>query len=409
MSNQTQIIEFNVPHDGGNGYMKDRINGQTTIFPSVLSRFLPGMQSTVVNSKDHDAVQRLLKNYLDDMDITVQSNGINVNARYLVGKAAISSGATVTTFNVSSVEGKATSDISIICLLSLISYKAIKAYYDLNLELPTQLEVNIPKMATDLPIDETKNKSIRESYIARFNTNKHIIVVNNFENPITVTITFQNVTLQPEGVIGANGLILSHTTPHTFRDDEVFQPLVEDYHLDHFDGQDLLECGNVIGIDIGDGTVDFSATNGLQALPNMNDSLNLGVGNISEDAISALHQAYPSIRKLNRQKFMEIAERGDDAESKTYRQFLNDQAITLNQQIISKVSSMYSRLDQQVGMIVVSGGGAVTLKDSLYLLLQETMKQLDSFNKTKIFWVGKEYAQTLNLDGLEARILAMKD
>lgn len=403
------LIKFNVPHDGGNGYMKDRLNGNTTIFPSVISRFLPGMQSTVVNSTDREGVKYLLNNYLEAMDITVQSNGVNVNSRYLVGKSAIDSGATLTTFNVSSVEGKATSDISIICLLSLISYKALKEYYDLNLELPTQLEVVIPKMTTDLPIDETKNKSIRETYIARFNTNKHIVVINNFENPITVTVTFDNVSLQPEGVIGANGLILSHTVAHAFRDDEVFRPLIEYYGLDHFDGQDLLECGNVLGIDIGDGTVDFSATNGLQALPNMNDSLNLGVGNIAEDAINALHQAYPSIRKLNRQKFMTIAKRGEDAESKTYRQFLNDQAVTLNQQIIAKVSSMYSRLDQQVGMIVVSGGGSVTLKDSLFSMLRDTMKQLDSFNKTKVFWVDKEYAQTLNLDGLEARLLSMKD
>ncbi|MGV4511191.1 hypothetical protein ACQ1P2_11000, partial [Ornithobacterium rhinotracheale] len=124
------------------------------------------------------------------------------------------------------------------------------------------------------------------------------------------------------------------------------------------------------------------AMNGLASLPNMNDSLNTGIGNIAEEAINALHQAYPAIRRLNRQKFMEIANRGNDEESRTYHSFLDQQMIVLNQQIISKISTLYSRLDQQVGMIIISGGGAVALKPTLSASLKETMKQLDSFNKT---------------------------
>ena len=106
---------------------------------------------------------------------------------------------------------------------------------------------------------------------------------------------------------------------------------------------------------------------------------------------------------------MQIANRGDDEESRTYKKYLDDQAVVLNQQIISKISSLYSRLDQQVGLIVVSGGGAVTLKASLYKVLKEAMNQLDSFHKTKILWVESKYAQTLNLDGLQARVIAMRD
>lgn len=407
MSEVSEQIEFNLAHDGGNGYMKDRLNGQTTIFPSVLARFLPGMQNNIIKASDTKEVQNLLNNYLDDMDITVQSNGINSNGRYLVGKAGINSGAPLMTFNVSSVEGKSTSDISIISALSLVAYNAVKVYYEQYNNLPENLKVEVAKMATDLPIDETKNRSIRESYITRFTGNQHIVVINNFDNPITVNVTFKKAFLEAEGVVGERGLIMSPTNAGMLRDDDVFQPLIEDYQLDSFDGQDLMEAGNTIGVDIGDGTVDFSAMNGLASLPNMNDSLNTGIGNIAEEAISALHQAYPAIRRLNRQKFMEIANRGNDEESRTYHSFLDQQMIVLNQQIISKISTLYSRLDQQVGMIIISGGGAVALKPTLSASLKETMKQLDSFNKTKIFWVGPKYAQTLNLDGLEARVLIM--
>lgn len=285
MSEVSEQIEFNLAHDGGNGYMKDRLNGQTTIFPSVLARFLPGMQNNIIKASDTKEVQNLLNNYLDDMDITVQSNGINSNGRYLVGKAGINSGAPLMTFNVSSVEGKSTSDISIISALSLVAYNAVKVYYEQYNNLPENLKVEVAKMATDLPIDETKNRSIRESYITRFTGNQHIVVINNFDNPITVNVTFKKAFLEAEGVVGERGLIMSPTNAGMLRDDNVFQPLIEDYQLDSFDGQDLMEAGNTIGVDIGDGTVDFSAMNGLASLPNMNDSLNTGIGNIAEEAI----------------------------------------------------------------------------------------------------------------------------
>lgn len=128
-----------------------------------------------------------------------------------------------------------------------------------------------------------------------------------------------------------------------------------------------------------------------------------------EDAIKALHQAYPSIKKMNRQKIMEIANRGEDEESRTFKHYLKEQTVVINQEIIAKVITLYSRLDQQLGMIVVSGGGAATLQSSLYPALISTLAEIDIFNKTKIFWVEKKFAQTLNLDGLKARILAMRD
>lgn len=409
MTKKTTVVTFNLAHDSGNGYMKDRIDDQVTIFPSVLARFLPGMQNTVVKFDDTVAVKRFFEEPLQNMDITVQSNGINNNGRYLVGNSAACSGSPLLTFNVSSIEGKNSSDIGIIAALSLISYHALTEHFWQSNEIPESLNVVVPNMATDLPIDEIKNHNVREAYVSRFRDNKHVVVINNFDNPITVSVTFKNISLQPEGVIGEKGLILSAERERSYRDGEVFLPVKKQYNLEHFDGESLYDAGNVIGVDIGDGTVDFSCMNKLATLPNMNDSLNIGIGNISEDAIKALHQAYPSIKKMNRQKFMEIVNRGDDEESRTFKQYLEEQAVAINQEIIEKVKTLYSRLDQQLGMIVVSGGGAATLQSSLKPALISTMGEIDIFNKTKIFWVDKKFAQTLNLDGLQARILAMRD
>lgn len=411
MQEEQQTIHFNLAHDGGNGYMKDRINGKTTIFPSVIADFMPGMQNVTIKSNSCDDVENFLDDFINNMDITTESNGISDNGRYLVGQAAAYSGVHVTTFNVNNTAGKNTSDISIIAALAFISYNALNLYYRHHLTLPDSLNVSVDKFATDLPIDEFKNQIIVKAFTSRFKNSSHLVTINNFDKPINVQISFGQVAIEPEGLTGERGLIISPTYPGMYRDDEVFDPLLLDYQLDHFDGQDMAEAGNVICVDIGDGTVDFSTMNGLSTLTlaNMNDSLASGVGNVATDAINALHQKYPMIRKLNRQKFMEIANRGNDKESLAYRAFFDDQVKSLNRRIISKLSSIYNALDQQVGMIVVCGGGAVALKSSLGPALKETMSKLDIFDRTRIFWIDKQFAQTLNLDGLQARILAMRD
>ena len=400
---EEQTIHLTLAHDGGNGYMKDRINGKTTIFPSVIADFMPGMQNVTVDSNSREDVENFLDDFINNMDVTTNSKGINDNGRYLVGQAAAYSGIHVTTFNVGNSAGKNTSDISVIAALAFIAYNALNIYYRHHLVLPDLLNVSVDKFATDLPIDEFKNQGIVQSFIARFKEHLHIVTINNFDKPINVHIQFSQVAVEPEGLTGERGLIISPTYRGMYRDDDVFNPLLVDYQLDHFDGQDMAEAGNVICIDIGDGTVDFSTMNGLSTLTlaNLNDSLASGVGNVATDAINALHQKYPRIRKLNRQKFMEIANRGNDRESRAYKEFFDEQVKSLNRRIISKLSAIYNSLDQQVGMIIVSGGGAPALK--------EAMSKLDIFDRTKIFWVDKEFAQTLNLDGLQARILSMRD
>ena len=408
---EEQTIHLTLAHDGGNGYMKDRINGKTTIFPSVIADFMPGMQNVTVDSNSREDVENFLDDFINNMDVTTNSKGINDNGRYLVGQAAAYSGIHVTTFNVGNSAGKNTSDISVIAALAFIAYNALNIYYRHHLVLPDLLNVSVDKFATDLPIDEFKNQGIVQSFIARFKEHLHIVTINNFDKPINVHIQFSQVAVEPEGLTGERGLIISPTYRVMYRDDDVFNPLLVDYQLDHFDGQDMAEAGNVICIDIGDGTVDFSTMNGLSTLTlaNLNDSLASGVGNVATDAINALHQKYPMIRKLNRQKFMEIANRGNDRESRAYKEFFDEQVKSLNRRIISKLSAIYNSLDQQVGMIIVSGGGAIALKDSLDPAIKEAMSKLDIFDRTKIFWVDKEFDQTLNLDGLQARILSMRD
>ena len=149
-------IHMKIAHDGGNGYMKDAINGQRTIFPSVLSRILPGNEPSRIDLKDKKNVVRLINDYLNFMDVEISSNSIKENGRYFVGNLASNSGAPLIGFNVNSNEGKASSDVSLICLLALISYSGIKDVLKASNKIPNKLEITVDDFVTALPIDEIK-------------------------------------------------------------------------------------------------------------------------------------------------------------------------------------------------------------------------------------------------------------
>ena len=180
------------------------------------------------------------------------------------------------------------------------------------------------------------------------------------------------------------------------------------YNYKNFDGETVLKIGNVLSIDIGDGTVDFSVLNGASPVPHLNSSILLGVGNVTEDAVQALHQRYPMYGQLNRQAFMKIAERGKDSESSAFMELLREQLISLESRIEEKVKEIYARVNNQINLIVVCGGGAAILHTTYGKQFEQTINSMSPFGSAPILWVPKEYDQMLNLDGLQFRLNQMR-
>ncbi|MDZ5436944.1 ParM/StbA family protein [Limosilactobacillus reuteri] len=395
-------IHLIAAHDGGNGYMKDAIDGKRYIFPSIMSTVIDNANNKI-NKKDKNAISSLLNNFQENMDVTLQSNGIKKNGRYLVGNSANTSNNIVLGFNVNSNEGKSSSDISIICLLTLLAYTSLNKFYSKNGELPENLTVEVDKMVTALPIDEIKIPGEREKYINRF-LHQHIVTINNFSTPIQCVINFNKVDVQPEGVIGQYGLIGDPHNINNYRNDDIFNDLKKKYGFKKFTGENIEKIGPVISIDIGDGTIDFSVLNGVSPVPRINSSVLLGVGNIVEEAVMNLRQKYPTYGQLNRQNFMKIALRGGDKESAAFLSFIDKPIILLEQQIEEKVKSIFAKLSNQVGLIVISGGGSPLVKKYYEKDFDNIINTLMPFGAAATLWVPARYSQFLNLDGLEFRL-----
>ena len=400
-------IHMKIAHDGGNGYMKDAINGQRTIFPSVLSRILPGNEPSRIDLKDKKNVVRLINDYLNFMDVEISSNSIKENGRYFVGNLASNSGAPLIGFNVNSNEGKASSDVSLICLLALISYSGIKDVLKASNKIPNKLEITVDDFVTALPIDEIKIPGIRSKFAHRFTDNKHKVTIKSFSQDIICYVEFKNVDVQPEGVIGQYGLIGNIEKETNYRNYDIYKSFKKRYNFKTFNGETVLNIGNVLSIDVGDGTVDFSVLNGASPIPHLNSSILLGVGNVTEDAVQALHRKYPTYGQLNRQAFMKIAQRGNDPESNAFKELLREQLISLESRIEEKVKEIYAKVNNQINLIVIDGGGADMLHTTYGEQFEQTISAMSPFGAAPILWVPKQYDQMLNLDGLQFRLNQM--
>lgn len=396
--------------DSGNGFMKVQLNNPRFIFPSIMSDVLPGKELEAIDVNDIDNVKATLANFIDKMDVKIQSPAIRDNGRYFVGPQASISGTEPINYNVKSSEGKSESDIGLICLFSIISYYALSKFFENYNYVPANLNVVVDKFATALPIDEIKIKGVQQSYAKRFADYHHQVTINNFSTLVHVDLSFKKVFVDPEGVAVITGLIFDPERLN-YRQGEIFDDLVEEYALSDFTGEDILKAGNVLIIDIGDGTIDFAVTNKGIRVPNQNRSILNGVGISAENAIDALRQKYPVIAPMDRQTFIKIANRNqgpNDKESKVYKSFLDEQTSNLERQIIEQVRDFHRALHGQIGMIVLCGGGANVLKNHFHDRFKGVIQNLFPFNAPYILWVRKKYAQTLNLDGLVVRAKVMK-
>lgn len=408
-----EIIHLHVAHDGGNGYNKDAIDDHVTKFPSVITPVLPGNPQIQLNPDNYADIKALLDDFLDHMDVEVLSKSLHESKRYFIGETANQSGQMVTTFNVDSNEGKYTSDISLICLFSLIAYSGIKKYFESYHRLPDQaLKVEVDKLVTALPIDEIKLPNIREIFSKRFTDNDHIVILKNFKNDIKVNLHIRNASVWPEGLVSQYGLIWSPNNPRYFRDDSIFDGVVDvqgDGAVQIKNGRDVQRVGKTLGIDIGDGTTDFYVADGASALPNVNSSLTWGIGNCAARAAQTLYIRHPQFGKINRQKFMDQLQHSRrPAQRKAFSDLLDEQLVNLGDKIIEQIKTIYRQEDNELDLIVISGGGADLFKKHYEAQLEDSIRNIMPYGAPPILWVAPDYAQTLNLDGLRVILAAQK-
>lgn len=395
MAKKTINLVMAAAVDSGNGFSKTYFqfedgSSNTSVTPSIYA--------TISSNENIPELEEVtLENVNTNMDVIIKSPALKTTSEYLVGQAAINSGNYLMDYNVEASRGKSTPDISVIIPLAKIAYAALAHYVEHTHSIPTTINVALSYYMTCLPISEFRNPKNRELFKKRFCKGKHLITIKNFEKDVKVNITFSsNTFIYPEGITAQIGLIYDPTDSRFYRQGNLYQD------TPYKDGKAYHDSGNVLLIDIGDGTTDISIMNATHPLNGLgvNISLNQGVGTAAASASEQLAIDYPQLH-YTRSIFLEHVSR-QDSEGKTLRKkYLEPQLDLLMSAIEKEVEKEFSKTNNDINTVVVLGGGVNLLTDNNKKTLQDLLNDLNPFEThQKIWWVPSKYNQLLNLDGL---------
>lgn len=393
---------YKVANDLGYSAMKFNINGKNEHIPSIIAIQRPQniTKPAVFDTPEDEAAyyQDLVKH----MDVSITSPAVKLQGRFLVGSRALEAGIPTRAFDVNDFAGKSKSDLSLILTLSRIANQVVSDAYAAKKPLNEVIKATV-LMSTALPITEGKTKGVIDEYRERYVKGKHLINIMNFEQPITVELTFKDVYVGFEGEMAQFKIANA--------DAKLKAQIQKDFEHSYpdFKGQvtsdDLINLKNVLGIDIGEGTTDFVVVTNGKANPTVSTSLETGYGNVLQDAVSLLQQQGMNI--TNRGELNDFLAKDVSILSKARqehaRQVVFDQLDQLVDQIIDATSETMRHANSDIELVYVYGGGSIPLlkNSDLRHQLVEKLKGFAGGYDIPVVWIDPSRAQTLNEDGLK--------
>lgn len=406
-----------VGEDGGNGFQKSIIADHQYIYPSWISQIseLRAQSSSRIDLNDVTKLSEFFArdHFIDQMDVTISSQGLHEsyrqNGRFFVGRNAKNTSRAdhFSDYQVRTDTRKAESDISFICLLSLIAYHGLKEFWQSRDALPLDMNIKVDFLATALPLNEFKRPGIRTAFKKRFEEGTHEITIHSFSDDIHVNIIVDKVNIMPEGYAANLALIYDPETASNYRHDDIFSDIyypTEDGKPDDeaqkiTSGHQLKEMLNM-GVDIGDGSVDITFNYGADNRLPLSIGLENGIGTVAQEAIDEANQNQPNSIKLRHQELVPLALNGTGRAAKLYRSILSNRLDIFFRDLAQQVSLKISNSNSPVQIITVSGGGAIALKDKYRADFINAVEGAAGVLGVPILFVPPKYAQGLNLSGL---------
>ena len=380
--------------DVGNGYTKSIINNQLAITQSqAVKRY------SIVNDEKYtnDQYKDFVTFVQDVMDCSFVSPLVKDTTRRLFGERALKSHQPIEQFDIR--EGKADNDLYGCLLLSTLAVHLIKQHYTKDTNIPTNLSAEV-KLSTALPINEfkKKNREFREKILN--NGQPHAVTFHNFTQPITIQLTITAIHLASEGEAAQYGLVAAE------------DPLIQDVEKEikqhygslyaDYTGLDFLTAPNTLGIDIGEGTMDFAVFTNNKFERELSQTVNQGYRTVLENTLDELAETGATYRSTK-----ELAEALTHQPSKFERQRWNHMhdvnrkyTESLCDFIKDECSKVFSRVGTFINVVFVYGGGATALKDYLYPRLDRLSDSRGEYNKLPIVYLDNKYSQFLNTQGL---------
>lgn len=398
----TNMIQMIAGLDIGNGYVKgstEIIGGERTGID-----FLSGVafQTSSYNIPVPESeAGSIVNDIFNEMEASFDSPAINDSTRRLFGMRAISSGKSMSEFDVSSTQSKAQQDLSGILILGSVAGKALQEYWNRNHQLPDELlKVNVNCLALALPI--TEFKQYRKIYASRFKDSSHLVSIHNFEKPVRIEITVSNVQVLAEGASAQYALSYSPNAPQLM--DAMLNDLKKHgYSFDGITSADILGAKNTVGIDIGEGTVNFPVFQDGHFNPDSSGTFVKGYGTVLEQArerLVAENMPFGS-RKALAEFMQQTPSPLQQARYNKVKRVVDEEILGFVTEILNEFHKVMSRAGSFVEVLYIYGGGASPVKDQFYDTLLNSVKSLGGEDVMfPVLYLDSRYSRFLNREGL---------
>jgi plasmid segregation protein ParM len=401
----SDIIHLTGGIDVGNGYVKGMIlNTGTGVrdridLPSAI--VATPRQSPKVPLEDAEAPQTMSdaeEDFYNRLDASLSSPLVSDNDRRIFGRSALSvRGSVFSEFEVHDGHAsKADQQLSKILVLGVYAAKALRDYVREHDALPDhELRVRV-RTGLALPISEFVAR--RYGYAGEFIGSKgsavHLVTIKNFNTPVSVRIEFDDVQVVAEGAsaqyaISEKGEPLADALLADLRTRE---PDI----LPGVTGADLVAAQNTVGIDIGEGTVNFPVFTNGRFNAEAASTLDMGYGTILENALDRQDEA--DLRFTSRKQLADFLQSTPSVLQRNRHtravHLVEPDVKHLVEQIRRAFSETLSQSGESTEVVYVYGGGSGPIKDELYPEL------IKAAGDVPVLYLDARYSRHLNREGL---------
>lgn len=392
--------------DVGNGYVKGVVrNNGTGVYDEIdipSAVVSTSRTSPKVPLPDADAAALMKGDYYNQLDCSFASPLVSAPDRRIFGRSALSvRGSKFTEFEVIGKHSKADQELSKVLVLGVFAAKALRDYVREHGALPDQELKAVVRAGLALPISEYVAR--RHSFAAEFSGRPggtapivHLVTIKNFTTPVSVRLEFADVQVMAEGASAQFAI--------TDKGEVLAQALLEDLRrrdaglVEGVTAADLVAVRNTVGVDVGEGTVNFPVFTDGRFNPEAASTLDQGYGTALMNAMQRMDEARPPLEFTSRKQLADFLQAQPSVLQRGRHQraagFVEDEATYLVDEIVTAFKEVLSQAGATTEVVYVYGGGSGPIKRLLHPAL------LKAAGDVPVLYLDAEYSRHLNREGL---------
>lgn len=382
--------------DIGNGYTKGNIDGRPI---QAFASSVAHVTSVVdIKAEGNAEIEAVIDDIYNNMYATFDSPCIknNMTGRFF-GARGLMSGRSLEQFDVNSHLSKAEADLSAILCLGALAGRVLQDYWKEHKALPKDGEVLEHDCILSLALPINEYRRFRKVYGSKFMNNAHIVTIHNFAHPVRVKLLFSFVTVLAEGESAHYGI--------QFEGEHLMKAMLEDLKsrgevLSGISAMDVLAAKNTVGIDIGEGTVNFPVFRNGKFSQDASSTYPKGHGHVLMRALERLQgDGYPFQSRKALSEYLNtepspLAKARYDA----VKRVCDEEEIAFADDICAEFSSVMNKTNGFTEVVYVYGGGATPLKFVFHQKIIDTMKRFGM--AAPVLYLPSHYSRKLNGHGL---------